>query len=364
MRTVKCVALLGRADHPTDAVHEYCEYLREALRLQGISLEIERVKWNEAGWWRGSRQWLRDRAKEIDWFVVQYTALAWSRRGFPLRFLGLLRDLKRTGARIAVIFHDGGPTTSARLIDRIRRSMQLHVMRRAVKMANLAVLTIPVEKASWLPADSHNVAFIPVGANLPNAESAWQVKKLPTRDSFAIAVFGVTGGLRGQVESEDIASAMRYAAERVGPLHLSLIGRHTECFEPLIGQKLAGAPVGLRVYGLSAPEKVVEVLGAADVLLFVRGAISTRRGSAIAGIACGLPIVAREGSETDATIREAGVVLLPADWRDGYGPALVRVLSDPVYRESLAEKSRRAQSQYFSWARIAERYAEALSGKL
>src|SRR5437879_12792155 len=37
------IALLGRADTPTDAVEEYCWYLSEALRAQGIRLTIERV---------------------------------------------------------------------------------------------------------------------------------------------------------------------------------------------------------------------------------------------------------------------------------------------------------------------------------
>jgi hypothetical protein len=38
----------------------------------------------------------------------------------------------------------------------------------------------------------------------------------------------------------------------------------------------------------------------------------------------------------------------------------VRVLSDPSYRASLAQRSRDAQSQYFSWSVIARQYAQAL----
>ena len=54
---------------------------------------------------------------------------------------------------------------------------------------------------------------------------------------------------------------------------------------------------------------VVRSLTVSDVLLFVRGHISTRRGSAIAGIACGLPVIAFEGPETAAPITEAGLAL-------------------------------------------------------
>jgi len=88
-----------------------------------------------------------------------------------------------------------------------------------------------------------------------------------------------------------------------------------------------------------------EFLG--TVLLFAGGPISTRRGSALAGIACGLPVIAALGCETAAPITEAGVVLLPEDSDSEFGPALVRVLSDSAYRESLRERSRRAQQRYF-----------------
>jgi glycosyltransferase involved in cell wall biosynthesis len=98
------------------------------------------------------------------------------------------------------------------------------------------------------------------------------------------------------------------------------------------------------------------------VLLFVRDAISTRRGSAIAGIACGLPVIAQAGAETAAPVTEGGVVLVPEDDESGFGPALQRVLSDEPYRAALAARSREAQSRYFSWAVIAEEYARVLRG--
>ena len=107
-------------------------------------------------------------------------------------------------------------------------------------------------------------------------------------------------------------------------------------------------------------EEVVRQMRSCDVLLFVRGGISSRRGSAIAGIACGLPIVAWEGAETAYPITEAGVVFADPKSQRGIGEALLRVLSDEEYRASLAERSQRAQERYFSWKAIAERYAEGL----
>src|SRR6266849_3699007 len=100
----RCIALLGRRDEPTDAVEEYCSYLGAAL--------------------------------------------AWSRRGFPLRFLRILRILRASGARVAVVFHDVEPYTGHRFVDRLRRSVQLRAMREALRLADVAVLTVPAEKLS------------------------------------------------------------------------------------------------------------------------------------------------------------------------------------------------------------------------
>jgi glycosyltransferase involved in cell wall biosynthesis len=107
-------------------------------------------------------------------------------------------------------------------------------------------------------------------------------------------------------------------------------------------------------------EDLSRTLASADVLLFVRGQISSRRGSAIAGIACGLPIVCYAGTETGWPVTEAGIVAVPLGDREALSVGLERVLVDDELRSSLAERSRRAQEQYFSWRVVAARYADAL----
>ena len=113
-------------------------------------------------------------------------------------------------------------------------------------------------------------------------------------------------------------------------------------------------------HGLLAPDEIVSTLGGSDVLLFVGGPISSRRGSAITGIACGLPVVAFGGWETAGPIKEAGVLLVAQGSESALGEALVRVLQDEAYRQMLQERSRQAQKQFFSWEAIAGRYIAAL----
>src|SRR6266478_874382 len=146
-----CIAILGRQDKPTDAVEEYCRYLGEALLAEDFELIIERVAWPESGWTRAASA-LRRRAEgwRGAWVLVQYTALAWSARGFPVRFTRVLKTLKAAGARVAVVFHDVEPYSGTRVIDRLRRRAQLRAMLEALRLSDAAVFTVPMKNISWI----------------------------------------------------------------------------------------------------------------------------------------------------------------------------------------------------------------------
>jgi len=355
------IALLGRRDTPTDAVEEYCRYLGEALQAENYELKIERVPWKE----RGSRAALRElrrraRKWKETWVLVQYTALAWSARGFPMRFARVLKTLKAAGARVVVVFHDVEPYGGTRVIDRLRRSAQLRTMREALSHSDVAVFTVALEKIAWLKQPVGRVQFIPVGANLPTSGDAASRKNISPDGKLSIAVFGVTGGAAGKREIENIAEAVRFAASRVKNLRLLVLGRHSKDAEAELKKQLERTAVELHVLGVLPAEDVARTLCVSDVLLFVRGAISTRRGSAIAGIACGLPVVAFSGAETAPPITEAGLALYSPQRKGDLGDVLLRVLEDEHYRASLAQQSWLAQAKYFSWRAIATRYVEFL----
>src|SRR5580700_6654692 len=61
------VALLGRRDQPTDAIEDYCRLLGDALRMRGVEVGLERLRWEQRGWprvlidlWRRSVDWKGD----------------------------------------------------------------------------------------------------------------------------------------------------------------------------------------------------------------------------------------------------------------------------------------------------------------
>lgn len=365
MSPQRVICLLGRRDEPTDAVEEYCQHLAEALAAHSFHGEIRRVPWDQHGW-AASLDALRLQAESWNgvWVLVQYTALAWSARGFPGRFLRALRILRKAGARIAVVFHDAEPFGGSRVIDRFRRAAQVRLMRNAIDFSDRAVFTVPPDRLSWLSQPPENSSFIVVGANLP--QPLFRQDHSALHHPPTVAVFSITGGAAGDREARDIVAAMRIASGKLGKLRLLVFGRHAELREPALREGLRGLLVELSVEGVVAGDQLVEHFASSDVLLFLRGSISSRRGSAIAGISCGVPVIGLQGHETAAPLTGAGVVLLPDGLespalQSQIADALVKVLTDHAHRSDLIQRNRQVHEEFFSWPAIASRYAEFLS---
>lgn len=358
MSAEKVILLLGRRDEPTDGVADYCEKLCEAGLSRGLSFESVQIPWAENGWGPALAELRRTAAGWRDcWVFLQFTTLAWSRHGFPLRAPRVLEVLRKCGARPGVVFHDFSPLPGTGFVGHAREYCHMRVLRRLYASLEVGIFTVPLDKISWLHLCTKKSAFIPVGANCPGSISAIHNDSSKV---VTVAVYSITGGNRTLIEVADIGVALKRASKRVGPIRLVLFGRGSREAEPAIRSELAGAEVEIESLGLLTPEEVSRTLAGADVLLFVRGQISSRRGSAIAGIASGLPIVCYEGPETAWPITEAGILAVPLGDRQALAGALESVLSDSRLRISLSSRSRNAQEKYFSWAAITARFAAAI----
>lgn len=354
------IALLGKLETPTDGVEDYCFWLGRALAKSGWEMECLQFPWQQ-GWlsalrwlWRLGQNW------QGRWVLVQYTAFSWSRRGFPFGLLAAVWILRRRGARCALVLHDPGPCSGKRWIDRLRRGVQVRVLRTAYRWSERSIFTIDLSKVTWLSGNREKAVFIPVGANLPGTSPVSPEKSSPRNGPKEVAVFCVTEGVHAQREAEVIAHAVVRAAQQAGPVRLVVLGRNAEAAEAPLRAALAGTRVELEVQGVLPAEAVESRLTQADVLLFVRGGISSRRGSAIAGVVCGLPVVAYSWRETGPPVTEAGVVLVPSGDREALANALSRVLLDDAYRAQLRRRSLAAREKHFSWEAIAAKYARAL----
>ena len=362
VNAVKWVALLGRRDTPTDGLEDYCTFLGEALRRHGIELMQERVRWMEKGWIGALRQISRDSlAWRGRWVLLQYTALGWSRRGFTFGALVALVILQRRGVRCAVVFHEPCRQPSGvRLHECFRGVYQDWVIKRLYRKAHRAIFTVPLETVSWLRKRETKGAFIPIGANIPQRVTRRITPFQSVQERKTVIVFVVTGAPKMLQEVKEISDVMREANKVIERLRLVAVGRGTAEAKEQFEKALEGSEVELVVRGVLPAEEVALEFESAHALLFVRGPITLRRGSALAGIASGIPIVGYSDGSIGSPLKDAGIEWVPGGDRAGLARALIRVLTDPLRWSELHERNVWAQQDWFSWTRIGQRFYDLL----
>ena len=353
------IAILGSKDFPTDGVQDYCEFLDSALQHRAVELRIIRVEWKQKGWLRALRELWRD---SVDWrdkrVILQYTAMSWSRRGLPFAVLIVLALLRRRGARCAVMFHEPYPQRGSRhALARLRTTCQHWVIRAMHRRADKSIFPDSLGTIGWLPKGSKKAVFIPIGANIPEPVAGAAAGSEIGNTTRTVAIFCLTGAPHFHRELQEIAEAARAVVASGTKIRLLFFGRGTAEAREDIGHAICNMPVEFSILGLLPPAEITATLLKSDAMLCARGTVYPSRGSVIAGIACGLPIVGYRGPETVSPIAEAGLELVPYGQPGALGEALSRVLSDNHLWQQLRDRSLRAHANYFSWEKIAERFS-------
>jgi hypothetical protein len=362
MRSV--IALLGRGEFPADGVADYCNNLAKALADAGANLEIVTVSWIDRGWISALlRLWRDPLLARGDSALLQYTAMAWSKRGFPLGALFVIATLRARGVRCGVVMHEPWKqgTVHTRLIDKIRGIFQDWLIRSLHSLSALSIFTLPLSQIPWLPSDDPKSVFIPLGPNVPEILSAqYPPARVPGEPSRTVCVFCVSDLPGGAPEISDISSAARAAASAGVELRVIFVGRGTEAAAEEIAAAFEGSGIEIENRGLREPLEISRAIVESNVLLCVRGALNLRRGSALAGIACGVPIVGYAGAEHGTPLTEAGVLLVPLRDQPALGAALTRMLQDERLAVDLHRKNIATERKYFSWEVVARQYLRAL----
>jgi Glycosyl transferases group 1 len=358
--TERWIALLGRRDMPTDGVEDYCSFLGEALGRKNVELREMRVSWAENGWFGALRSlWTESANWGGGWVLLQYTTMAWSRRGFPFGALAVLSTIRQRRLRCTVVFHEPFRQNGERWIDFFRGRCQDWVIRRLYARASNVVFVDPLKKISWLPSEAMKAAFIPIGANIPVCP---ENPPLHETDGHVrtVAVYCLSDVPNRRRELGDIAQAMRFVARGGLNARVVFFGRGTAEAKDEIKETFGSTAGQVSVLGLQSADEVRRILSESDVMLCVRGRLYMRQGSAIAGLACGLPIVGYAGEAEGTPLEEAGLELVPYHDVDALGEALARVLTNEGVRSELQRKSFSAQRRLFSWDVIASKLLSAL----
>ncbi len=356
-RSKTWIALLGRKDILADGITDYCAFLGQNLAKRGIELRPVRVEWAERGWWRAVRDLLRQ-SKDWHgmWVIPQYTAMAWSDRGFPVGALACIAILRARGVRCAMLFHEPWGVPGPRAIDRVRCGFQNWTVRTLRRLTEKSIFTIPLATVPWLEKNDKKSASIPLGPNIPENLTRRTAPENSANVTRTVVVFCVSDSPYGEREVADVAGAMRAAASPGLQLRAVFVGRGTTELKNVIATAFAGSNIEVLVRGVCAAPEVTRIFSESDAMLAVRGRLYLRRGSALAGLACGLPIIGYGGEATGTILEQGGIALVPFGDRDALGVALRDILTRSVLWQEMHDKSLALQQKYLSWDVIAADY--------
>ena len=349
------IAIVVSADPAAvaDGIRDYSERLAAELRRRGHRVRVLALGNGLARSLGAIRRSCR-RGRGLDWTMLQYSHLAWSRRGFPLGALAIAATVRLGGTKLAVTLHDPLPFAGIRVRDRIRTFTQVVVMRLLVLLAHRTFVTVDPSVISWAGGRMRAaLSFVPVGSNV-----GVRTRARAQGEERTVVVFGVTEN--NVAEATRIARVVRTARRSLPDLALQVVGRGAQQSMPVLQRELGRSDVRLSVHGVIAAREVAVHIADADVLLFLRGGASSRRGTIAAAIACGTPIVAERGPETATPITEAGLELVPLGDDAAAAAAIVRIIEDQTWSAELSSRNHEAYDRWFSWESIGTRIIEWL----
>jgi len=284
---------------------------------------------------------------------VQYVPHAYGRRSMNVNFCKWVNQLG-SRERVFVMFHEVSfPFRLAQPVKHNILAVAHWLMARLVSRgAQRTFVAIPAWTKRLRPhlRGRAEPVWIPVPSNVlaePDI-TLRQAARLRVGDGQVIGHFGTYG--------EGVASALR---DVVPPLlkqtsaKFVLMGRGSRAFAETILTEEPKLLNRVITTGGQTPEELTANLALCDVMLqpYPDG-ISSRRSSAMAGIALGLPTVTTTGELTETIWQETGsVALCRAGDVPGIVSTTIALLADEPRRTDMAGRARRLYDERFSLER-------------
>jgi glycosyltransferase involved in cell wall biosynthesis len=323
------------------------------------------------GWgcWRTVRRWIA--AHRPDAVNLQYQAAAYAMRPAIHLLPWRLRRLIHRPA-VVVTYHDLKVPYLFPKAGPLRWQAVLSLAR----WSDAAIVTNEQDRRtlSRYPALAASVALIPIGSNIavqpPDGydRAAWRARYGVARDDLLLAYFGFLKESKG---GETLIRALhRLAIDSPAGMnpHLLMVGGRVSSADPtdhaylrrieaLISQ--LGLTDCIHWTGYTPPEQVSANLLAADAcVLPYRDGASFRRGSFMAALAHGRPVVSTVPQVPLSELHDGeNVLLVPPDEAQALAAAVARLAANPALRQRLGDGARELSRQ-FTWDRIAVRTAD------
>lgn len=321
----------------------------------GIHLSAAIQNWNLAS--LGAVQnWARH--AEVEIINLQFQAAAYNMAGL----IHLLPNLLRRPP-LVVTFHDllvpylfpkAGP---------LRTRAVTHLARGAAGV----IVTNPADEQQLIDTGGvKSLRRIPIGSNIPHTPPPdydhvrWRRTLGIPSEAFVIGYFGFMNASKG---IETLLQGMRYAIDQGAGVYLLLIGGRVGVSDPTnlgyadqIDKHIQTLNLTGRVHrtGFVGESEVSAHLLCCDLLVLpYSDGVSLRRGSFMAGLAHGCPILTTIPKVPHPEIQDGqNVALIPPDNPSALCAALLSLIANPALRAALG-RGAQTLAQSFRWDQIA-----------
>lgn len=292
-----------------------------------------------------------------DAIVWQYNPFAIGRRGLA-PWSGRLARALAARAPLVVLAHELWFPWGREGARGLAWAAAQRLQTRAVLRHAAAVLVTTERRAAEVRRIHRRVRVAPVGANIepdgrPRSRDALAPYGVPD-EAFVVAHFGSVGPGRDIGPAVEAIAALR--AEAIDA-RLLLAGNAGPFPKP---PSLNGALVET---GVLPRAQLSAVLAAADCYVHPdrSGPAAGRRGSLVAALAHGLPVVAYAGADRAPQLADGRDVLIVSPEPRALADALRALARDPVRARAIGDAARATYEAAFSWPRCGDAVAAALA---
>jgi glycosyltransferase involved in cell wall biosynthesis len=276
---------------------------------------------------------------------VQYVPTAFGLRGMNVPFI---RWLRSRAEEVWVQFHEValGWHLWRRPDLHLVHAVQMWMANTLARRADRIFIAIEGWRAR-LGGQGARATWLPVPSNLPVTVEPFE--QVAARQALGSGPLVSHFGTYSPAVLRDLVPAIRAVASEVVDVRFLLLGRGARRAQGRLPRDRVIAPGELSARAIAAR------LSISDLALqpFPDG-ISARRGSAMAPLALGVPVVTTVGFLTDPVWREGGVALAPVGVPDALARAAVELLQDPARRDDQGQRGAALYRRCFSLERTCE----------
>ncbi|MHB8510949.1 MAG: glycosyltransferase family 4 protein [Actinomycetota bacterium] len=351
------IAILTK-DYPPvpSGVGDYASHLSTALRSRGNEVSVlcdASIEVKDQHAHASIRNWDRSGINEItsvvsgskpDVIIWQYNPFQFGRSGVGFSARRLARDLRRVAPLIIIAHELWYPWGRSGFKGAVWASSQRIQFASLLEFASKVVVTTPARKDSlqhWFRRRATDISYIPIGSNIVhrpiNASDVVRARFGIASDAIVIGHFGSIGDGR---DVRPLIDASKMLRQR--DVHVLFVGR-TGIDPPRVEGAHSTGPLDASL--------ISEYLAACDLYAFIEPLGPTpRKGSLLAAMGAGLPIIALDGKNTDPIFATSMKLVPPGS----FAKAVEELIDHPELRAALGVRAKELVQKEFSWSRIAD----------